>query len=216
MPTVEVLLQLKLSAFTCRTDEAVSKQCDSDALFTHHTDAIKRCPSVHLPAEAKASRHHHGCLCGTSCVHTQNNLKLAARESGTLFGLGRLAGGERESDKWAQRVAWSDAPGHIALAIPQRARVPRVARRASLPLIRSFALVALARNRPLPVRCDARARGDRTAARCICRDGPATHPSARRTTPSHPADGTEDFKRGSGGALTRKKSAKKSGGTVAL
>ena len=90
VPTVEVLLQLKLSAFTCRTDEAVSKQCDSDALFTHHTDAIKRCPSVHLPAEAKASRHHHGCLCGTSCVHTQNNLKLAARESGTLFGLGRL------------------------------------------------------------------------------------------------------------------------------
>ena len=31
VPTVEVLLQLKLSAFTCRTDEAVSKQCDSDA-----------------------------------------------------------------------------------------------------------------------------------------------------------------------------------------
>ena len=37
MPTVEVLLQLKLSAFTCRTDEAVSKQCDSDALI-HPTD----------------------------------------------------------------------------------------------------------------------------------------------------------------------------------
>ena len=31
VPTVEVLLQLKLSAFTCRTDEAVSKQCDSAA-----------------------------------------------------------------------------------------------------------------------------------------------------------------------------------------
>jgi hypothetical protein len=27
VPTVEVLLKLKLSAFTCRTDEAVSKQC---------------------------------------------------------------------------------------------------------------------------------------------------------------------------------------------
>ena len=96
VPTVEVVLQLQLSAFTCRTDEAIvsssqnRKHCDSGALIHLQTDAIKRCPSVHLPAEAKASRHHHGCLCGTSCVHTQNNLKLAARESGTLFGLGRL------------------------------------------------------------------------------------------------------------------------------
>ena len=47
VPTVEVLLQLKLSAFTCRTDETVSKQCDSDA-FIHPPDRRKkRCPSVH-------------------------------------------------------------------------------------------------------------------------------------------------------------------------
>ena len=69
VPTVEVLLQLKLSAFTRRTDEAVSKQCTLTHSITHQTDAVKRCPSVHLPAEAKASRHHHGCLCGTCPYH---------------------------------------------------------------------------------------------------------------------------------------------------
>ena len=58
VPTVEVLLQLKLSAFTHRTDEAASATLTHS--ITHQTDAVKRCPSVHLPAEAKASRHHHG------------------------------------------------------------------------------------------------------------------------------------------------------------
>ena len=53
MPTVEVLLQLKLSAFTCRTDEAVSKQCDSDALIHSPDTRNKALPvsaRVHLPA----------------------------------------------------------------------------------------------------------------------------------------------------------------------
>ena len=71
VPTVEVVLQLKLSAFSCRTDEAiVSYRLNNATLthsFTHQIDAIKRGPSVHPPAEAKASsKHHHGCLCGTS------------------------------------------------------------------------------------------------------------------------------------------------------
>jgi hypothetical protein len=80
VPTVEVVLQLKLSAFTCKTDEASlvsSQQCDSDALI-HPRDRRNKpsCPSVHLPAEAKASRHqasrhHHGCLCGTSILHVR-------------------------------------------------------------------------------------------------------------------------------------------------
>jgi len=59
VPTVEVVLQLKLSAFTCRTDEAIVSSSQNIATlthsFTHQTDAIKRCPSVHLPAKAKAS-----------------------------------------------------------------------------------------------------------------------------------------------------------------
>ena len=46
MPTVEVLLQLKfkLSAFTCScwTDEAVSKQCDSEALIHPFDDVRKK------------------------------------------------------------------------------------------------------------------------------------------------------------------------------
>ena len=45
VPTVEVLLQLKLSAFTCRTDETVSKQCDSDALI-HPPDRRNKALSV--------------------------------------------------------------------------------------------------------------------------------------------------------------------------
>ena len=54
-----------------------SQQCDSDALI-HPRDRRNKpsCPSVHLPAEAKASRHqasrhHHGCLCGTSILHVR-------------------------------------------------------------------------------------------------------------------------------------------------
>jgi len=62
VPTVEVLLQLKMSAFTRRPSQSSATLTHST---THQTDAVKRCPSVHLPAEAKASRHHHGCLCGT-------------------------------------------------------------------------------------------------------------------------------------------------------
>ena len=88
VPTVEVVLQLKLSAFTCRTDEAiVSDRLNNATLmhsFTHQTDAIKHGPSMHLPAKAKASRHHQvvcaallfgvlhtnkkGCLCWNRCV----------------------------------------------------------------------------------------------------------------------------------------------------
>ena len=51
MPTVEVevLLQLKLSAFTYRTDEAVSKQCDSDAPI-HPPDRRDKALSVSAPA----------------------------------------------------------------------------------------------------------------------------------------------------------------------
>ena len=69
VPTVEVLLQLKLS-MSALSHAGRTRPSQSSATlthsFTHQTDAIKRCPSVHLPAEAKASRHHHGCLCGTS------------------------------------------------------------------------------------------------------------------------------------------------------
>ena len=53
MPTVEVLLQLKLSAFTCRTDETVSKQCDSDALI-HPPDRRNKALSVSECAEIHA------------------------------------------------------------------------------------------------------------------------------------------------------------------
>ena len=49
VPTVEVLLQLKLSAFTRRTDEAVSKQCNSDAL-NHPPDRRSKAMSVSAPA----------------------------------------------------------------------------------------------------------------------------------------------------------------------
>jgi hypothetical protein len=60
VPTVEVLLQLKLSAFTCRTDEAiVSDRLNNATLmhsFTHQTDAIKHGPSMHLPAKAKGQK----------------------------------------------------------------------------------------------------------------------------------------------------------------
>ena len=49
VPTVEVLLQLKLSAFTRRTDEAVSKQCNSDAL-NHPPDRRSKALSVSAPA----------------------------------------------------------------------------------------------------------------------------------------------------------------------
>ena len=51
VPTVEVLLQLKLSAFTRRTDEAVSKQCNSDALnLNHPPDRRSKALSVSAPA----------------------------------------------------------------------------------------------------------------------------------------------------------------------
>jgi hypothetical protein len=52
MPTVEVevlMLQLKLSAFTYWTDEAVSKQCDSDAPI-HPPDRRDKALSVSAPA----------------------------------------------------------------------------------------------------------------------------------------------------------------------
>ena len=92
VPTVEVVLQLKLSAFTCRTDEASlvsSQQCDSDALI-HPRDRRNKpsCPSVHLPAEAKASRHHHGCLCGTSLLHVRKRNWPKPGNLHRLFGSG--------------------------------------------------------------------------------------------------------------------------------
>ena len=49
VPTVEVLLQLKLSACTRRTDEAVSKQCNSGA-FIHPPDRRNKALSVSAPA----------------------------------------------------------------------------------------------------------------------------------------------------------------------
>jgi len=55
VPTVEVVLHLKLRAFTCMTFEAIiSYRLNNATLthsFTHQTDAIKRCPvSVSAPA----------------------------------------------------------------------------------------------------------------------------------------------------------------------